>query len=101
MGHRQPSPLLTGRRATCADGGQQFRGLLQRRLGQPSHGAGLQKATQEFVPLLNPFYHRWQGTPGAPTPAPTPTATSTVTLGIELYLPIILQGYLHPGGPTP
>ena len=53
------------------------------------------------MPLLNPFYHRWQGTPGAPTPAPTPTATSTVTLGIELYLPIILKGYLRPGGPTP
>lgn len=67
--------------------------------GSDSHptAAGLQKATQEFVPLLNAFYHRWKGTPCAPTP----TATGTVTQGIKLYLPIILKGYSSPGRPTP
>ncbi len=37
--------------------------------------AGHQKATAEFVPLLNVFYHRWQLSKGAPGPAPSPTAT--------------------------
>lgn len=37
--------------------------------------AGHQKATREFVPLLNIFYHRWkQGAPAQPPPRPTATA---------------------------
>ena len=76
--------------------------------------AGLQKATQEFVPLLTVFYHRWKGTPGAPTatatrtqpaatasPTRTHTPNRTVTQGRKLYLPIILKGYFIPGRPTP
>jgi hypothetical protein len=76
--------------------------------------AGLQKATQELLPLLNVFYHRWKGAPGAPTPtatraqpaataSPTPTLTPnrTVTQGRRLYLPIILKGYHVMGRPTP
>lgn len=43
--------------------------------------AGSLKATQEFVPLLNVFYHRWKnGTPAellASTPVPTLAAVST------------------------
>ena len=35
--------------------------------------AGHQKATAEFVPLLNVWYHRWKA--GAAAPRPTPTAT--------------------------
>jgi len=36
--------------------------------------AGNQKSTQEFVPLLNVYYHRWQhGAPVAPTPTSQPT----------------------------
>jgi hypothetical protein len=51
--------------------------------------AGNQKATGEFVPLLNVFYNRWAGEAGTPTPTttgppstatPTPTATATSTL---------------------
>ena len=37
--------------------------------------AGHQKATAEFVPLLNVFYHRWKASPGAarkPAPQPKP-----------------------------
>ena len=33
--------------------------------------AGHQKATAEFVPLLNVYYNRWQADPAAPPPAPT------------------------------
>ncbi len=37
--------------------------------------AGNQKATEEFVPLLNVYSHRWQsGAPVAPLPTPRPTA---------------------------
>jgi hypothetical protein len=37
--------------------------------------AGSQKATDEFVPLLNVFYHRWKaGAPAQPPPQPTITA---------------------------
>jgi hypothetical protein len=46
--------------------------------------AGNQKAADEFLPLLNVFYHRWQSSAGMPmptataeTPAATPTATAT------------------------
>ena len=36
---------------------------------------GNRKATQEFVPLLNVYYHRWKaGTFGQPTPATAPAA---------------------------
>lgn len=47
-------------------------------------GAGGQKATGEFVPLLNVFYHRWKADAGTPTPTPTgtpatPTSTPTET----------------------
>jgi len=39
--------------------------------------AGHTKATSEFVPLLNVFYHRWQDTLGeAPPAVPTPTPTT-------------------------
>jgi hypothetical protein len=40
---------------------------------------GNRKATEEFVPLLNVYYHRWRsGTSAAPTPAPEPTPVSLV-----------------------
>ena len=35
--------------------------------------AGHQKATAEFVPLLNVWYHRWQSGEAPPRPTPTPT----------------------------
>jgi hypothetical protein len=36
--------------------------------------AGNRKATEEFVPMLNVYYHLWQpGAPAAPAPAPAPT----------------------------
>jgi len=39
--------------------------------------AGNQKASGEFVPLLNVFYHRWMGNPATPTSTSVPpTATS-------------------------
>lgn len=38
--------------------------------------AGNRKAVEEFVPLLNIYYHRWQSGAGVPPPAP-PTATPT------------------------
>jgi hypothetical protein len=48
--------------------------------------AGHQKATAEFVQLLNVFYHRWKEGVATPTPTatgtpstPTPTATRTAT----------------------
>jgi hypothetical protein len=44
--------------------------------------AGHQKATLEFIPLLNLFYQRWQAHQGAATPTPTataPTLTATAT----------------------
>jgi len=78
--------------------------------------AGLQKATGEFVALLNVFYHRWKGGPAEPTPTATRTplqATATATrtthpqasvtprLTVRVYLPIILKGYTGPGGPVP
>ncbi|MCX7669575.1 MAG: hypothetical protein N2439_05835, partial [Anaerolineae bacterium] len=70
--------------------------------------AGHQKATGEFVPLLNVFYNRWRAagtaTPTAtatitsrtstPTVTATPTATVTPTrtvAGRPLYLPLILK----------
>ncbi len=34
--------------------------------------AGHQKATAEFVPLLNVFYNRWKTSPVAPRPTPAP-----------------------------
>ncbi len=48
--------------------------------------AGNQKATGEFVTLLNVYYHRWKGAAGTATPTATsppstatPTATATAT----------------------
>jgi hypothetical protein len=49
--------------------------------------AGGQKASAEFAPLLNVFYHRWKAGAGGPTPtatatsvnSPTPTRTATPT----------------------
>jgi hypothetical protein len=48
--------------------------------------AGHRKATAEFVPLLNVYYHRWKSAQvGTPVPTPTPrseaTSTSTPTPG--------------------
>jgi hypothetical protein len=53
--------------------------------------AGNQKATAEFVPLLNVFYNRWHGAPGvavAPTQSaqptsPAPGAVETVAPGTQ------------------
>jgi len=63
--------------------------------GSDSHPsqAGNEKATGEFVPLLNVFYHRWMEGEGTPTPTPTPTAW--------IYLPLILKGYVPSVTPTP
>lgn len=50
--------------------------------GGDSHpnAAGDQKATAEFVPLLNVFYHRWKGSsPTPPDPSPTSAAEATPT----------------------
>ncbi len=77
--------------------------------------AGLQKAAQEFVPLLNVFYNRWKAGPGAPTPtasltpsAATATATRTPRPDgtasprpTRLLLPIILKRYWRPAAPAP
>ena len=41
--------------------------------------AGGQKASIEFVPLLNVFYHRWKSGSGAPTPTQTSTPTPTTS----------------------
>jgi hypothetical protein len=41
--------------------------------------AGHQKATLEFIPLLNIAYNRWRGAAPAGTPTPTRTPTSTPT----------------------
>lgn len=63
--------------------------------GSDSHPsqAGNEKATGEFVDLLNVFYHRWMEGEGTPTPTPTPTAW--------IYLPLILKGYAPSVTPTP
>jgi len=56
---------------------------------------GSQKATDEFVPMLNVFYHRWKASaPTRPTPAavPLPTQPPTATAQPELTPPA-------PGGP--
>jgi len=78
--------------------------------------AGSQKATGEFVALLNVFYHRWKGGEVEPTPTATrtplgPTATATrttqpagthtATLSRRLYLPVILKRYSRPVTPVP
>jgi len=52
--------------------------------------AGNQKATDEFAPLLNAFFHRWQD--GEPDTTPTATTTSTTTTKAPssgFYLPMI------------
>jgi hypothetical protein len=74
--------------------------------------AGSRKATEEFVPLLNVFYHRWKN--GAlieplPSPAVSPEAGITVASSKQeqgrdgfnlpctsaLFLPLILLGLAH------
>jgi hypothetical protein len=85
---------------------------------------GGQKATGEFVQLLNVFYHRWKESEGTPTPTatgPPPTATPSATLRASptatrtatptgtvspqpttwVYLPLILKGYAPSVTPTP
>ncbi len=69
--------------------------------------AGHQKATAEFVPLLNIFYNRWRASQAAtptatPTAIRTPTATATATRPADrfTYLPLILKG-LATTSPTP
>jgi len=54
--------------------------------------AGGQKASAEFVPLLNVFYHRWMEGEGTPTPTPTgpPPAYHFV------YLPLIVKNWSAP-----
>jgi len=79
--------------------------------------AGLRKAADEFVPLLNVFYWRWRGGAEPPTRTPTRpavTATATRTTGPaptlpagtrqRIFLPIILKRHWRPGpaaSPTP
>ncbi|MEJ5197322.1 MAG: hypothetical protein WHX53_00220 [Anaerolineae bacterium] len=81
--------------------------------------AGGQKATGEFVPLLNVFYNRWRAagtatptptttattaTPGTPTPTTTATLTATptpTTMRRWLYLPLILKLTSASVTPTP
>jgi len=54
--------------------------------------AGDQKATGEFVKLLNVFYHRWMQ--DGPTPAPTAAATpDPPSPSTWIYLPMVLKGY--------
>ena len=74
--------------------------------------AGCQKASSEFIKLLNVYTHRWLGGSVSQTPAPTATdtsgATATVTstpsgtLASEvlLRLPLILKGYAPNLRPT-
>jgi len=82
--------------------------------GSDSHPsqAGNEKATGEFVPLLNAFYHCWVEGEGTPTPTATgttitatPTATPTGTVSpaptMWVYLPLILKSYAPSITPTP
>lgn len=73
--------------------------------GSDSHPsqAGNEKATGEFVPLLNVFYHRWMEGEGTPTPTATATSTATAapTPTVWVYLPLILKGYAPLPMPTP
>ena len=65
--------------------------------------AGSRKATDEFVPLLNVFYHRWRaGAPTRPTPAavPVPTQPPTATAQPEATQPPATEaGPPAPGRP--
>jgi hypothetical protein len=65
--------------------------------------AGNQKASAEFVPLLNCYYHLWKtgeeaatptvtSTPSTPMPTTTPTPTAIPTQTERLLLPLILKG---------
>jgi hypothetical protein len=61
--------------------------------GGGSHptAAGSQKASGEFIPLLNVFYHRWIGDGGTPTPTTTgppstPTPTETPPTGQQTMI---------------
>jgi len=82
--------------------------------------AGGQKASGEFIQLLNIFYHRWKeseatptstATSALPTPTrtgeptarlntPTPTATGMPSAYLFVYLPFILKNWSAPL-PTP
>lgn len=54
--------------------------------------AGGQKATAEFVPLLNVFYHRWKDSQSNPPPTETTTTTAVPSdLERRAYLPAILR----------
>jgi hypothetical protein len=65
--------------------------------------AGGQKASGEFVPVLNVAYNRWRGQAPANTPTPTttptatgtptatPTGTPTPTQSVRVYLPLTLR----------
>ncbi len=66
--------------------------------------AGNEKATGEFVRLLNVFYNRWAGAAGTPTPSPTgsvPTSTPSTpppTDAGNAFLPIVRK---HVATPPP
>jgi len=73
-------------------------------VGGDSHptAAGGQKASAEFVPLLNVFYNRWKASPGVSTPTPTPTTGPSPTRHHFVYLPLVLKRYPPPSAsPTP
>ncbi|OQY26688.1 MAG: hypothetical protein B6I38_10970 [Anaerolineaceae bacterium 4572_5.1] len=66
-------------------------------------GAGGQKAAAEFVPLLNVYYHRWQGSAGAAPPAPTETPQeepATEALPTPTEAPQEEQATAAPPAPT-
>jgi hypothetical protein len=55
----------------------------------PAH-AGNVKATEEFVPLLNIFYHRWQANAGAaPVQPAEPAATSQAAVAVPVAGPAV------------
>ncbi len=53
---------------------------------------GQQKATQEFVPLLNHFYNLWQADSPAPTPTPVPTPVPTPEPQVAPLIGILANG---------
>lgn len=60
--------------------------------------AGNRKATEELVPLLNVYYHRWQG--GAPAAPPTPVSEPTASEEPPSPTPEPAEA-AEPPGPTP
>ena len=63
------------------------RSILRVVAGQNPSQAGNEKATDEFVDLLNVFYNRWQG-------------SEPPVYDHRFYLPLILKGWMDPP-PTP